>query len=81
MASCGPYWLEAPAMGHVCIACIDLNRAMRHMDRGMRGPRRVLKCKFGMGGTASLFLWAVAYDPAVFRMRAAVGAEAPHIRG
>ena len=54
-----------------------LGRAVRQVEPDRVGPRRMLWCKIGMGGTASLLLWTISYDAIVYGMWAAVGAASP----
>ena len=52
-------------------------RAVRACRDGRPGPLRHLLRSIGMGGTASPLTWVLAYDPIVFAVQAATGAEAP----
>ena len=54
-----PDWLRRAVMALVA------GRAVRGVVCGRLGPRRVLYCSIGMGGTASAVVWCIAYDPVV----------------
>lgn len=54
-----------------------LGRVVRQGNGGQRCPARMLYRGIGMGGTASLLLWAMAYDPVVFGMSRAVQVRSP----
>ena len=66
-----------PRWAMAALLALVVGRAVLFLFHGWLGPRRPIRRGFGMGGTASLFLWDVAYDPIVYGMRAVVGADAP----
>ena len=66
-----PGWLRWAVMALVA------GRAVRGVACGRLGPRRVLYCSIGMGGTASALVWCVAYDPVVAAVAAVAGCACP----
>ena len=66
-----------PAWARNTIMALVIPRVVRQAGKRGQGPRRHLARSIGMGGTGSLFIWNLVFDPVVAAMESAVGARVP----
>ena len=66
-----------PSMGEECYHGAGHPESGEASGETRVGPMEALKAEYTDGGTASLFIWNLVFDPVVAAMRGAVGARAP----
>ena len=66
-----------PTWARNAIMALVIPRVVRQAGKRGLGPWRHLRWSIGMGGTASLFIWNLVFDPVVAAMKKQSEGEPP----